>query len=233
MLVAVTGGSSGIGKAICCKFRDEGWKVVNISRRLESKDGEPLTGVEFHRCDVVLVERLCKILKRYQVDVLVNNVGILPLKGLLEITLEDWDEILDVNLRAAVFATKTVLPGMMERRFGVIVNIASITGLYAAPGVELYGITKAGLINFTQSITAEYGQYGIRAICICPGFVDTKLVGDGELPQPMLETIPAGRVAKPEEVAELVWMVTKLEYLNGATITFDGGRSHGVWRWKE
>jgi len=234
MLAIVTGGSSGIGKAICQQLRVGGYDVVNVSRRRESKEETDLqynAGLIFERCDVVDIPKLQSIISRHDADVLINNVGILPLQDFLEQTVEDYEAILNTNLKSAVFATQSALGGMVKRREGQILNIASTSGCHAAPDIPIYGASKAALINFTQSIAAEYGRFGVRCNCICPGLVNTMLCGDSQVPEEQLNLIPLRRVAEPAEIADLVSWILKTPYLNGAVIVVDGGKTHGVYRW--
>ena len=237
-IAVVTGGSSGIGKAICKVLADEGCQVVNISRRREPKEGgvpvDMLPNIKTELCDVTDVRKLQKIIEKYNlsgIDILINNVGMLPLKNFLEQTKDDYNKIMNTNFMSAVFATQAALKIMLKRDGGSIVNIASTSGLKADPDTPIYGASKAALINFTESIAGQYGDK-IQCNCICPGFIDTCLVTEGPgIPESEVKKVPMGRIGKPEEIAEVVIWVLKSTYMNGAVITVDGGRCHGVWRW--
>lgn len=236
MIAIVTGGSSGIGRAICKTLADREFEVVNISRREVPKEGGVpiglLPNITTELCDVTHTKSLKEIIKKYQVDVLVNNVGILLLTDFLKEDETSYAKIMDTNFRSTVFATQTALEIMIKRKTGVIINIASTSGYHASPDTPIYGASKAALINFTYSIAAEYGQYGIRCNCVCPGSIHTALVDTEEpLPQEELRKIPIGREGTPEDIANVVSKIIDCDYLNGACILVDGGKSHGVWRW--
>ena len=232
-IAIVTGGSSGIGRAICKALVGEGCKVVNISRRREDKGGsipiDSIPGITTEICDVKNIRRLQRIILSSKPDILVNNVGILPLTDFLEQEESDYYEIMDTNLKAAIFATQAFL--IVNRGNGSIVNISSTSGLKADPDTPIYGASKAALVSFTESIAGQYGDR-VTCNCICPGFTDTLLVQEGPgIPQSEINKVPMGRVGKPEEVAEVVIWILKSTYINGATVIVDGGRTQGIWKW--
>jgi len=229
MIAIVTGGSSGIGKAICKKLAEE-YQVINVSRRRESKEGGVLVdthpNIVTEICDVRDIKALQRVIEKYDADVLINNVGIMPLKGFLEQSSDDYNNIMNTNFVSAVFATQS----MLKKGRGHIINIASNSGLKANPDSPIYGASKAALVSFTKSIAAEYGNI-IQCNCICPGIIDTRLVEGPSLPQKEIDKIPMGRIGQPEEIAEVVFGLLKSTYINGAVITVDGGQLQGVWRW--
>ena len=235
-IALVTGGSSGIGRSICRALAGEGCQVVNISRRREPKEGgvpvDALPNITTELCDIRYTKLLRKIISKYDIDILINNAGILTLDDFLFQTEKDYYNVMDTNFKAPIFAIQAALPTMLSKDWGAIINIASTSGLKADPDTPIYGASKAALINFTESIAAQYGT--IQCNCICPGFIDTLLVQEGPgIPQGEIIKVPMRRVGKPEEVSEVVIWVLKSTYMTGATITVDGGRTHGVWCWEQ
>ena len=223
----VTGASSGIGREICLCLLDSGARVVNISRRGEDKTGKVSVsklGVIYERCDVCEeVDKLEAIISEYAPDILVNNVGILDLIGLDDLSHDDYERTMGTNLKSAVFATKAALVSMTKKG-GSIVNISSIDGIKGDSDAPIYGASKAALINFTKSVAKRYGNL-VRCNCICPGVVDTLLVeNDAEFIISETKKITTGRFAKPEEIAQLVVDIISNDYLNGSVIVVDGGR---------
>ena len=232
MIALVTGGSSGIGNAICKKLLSDGHQVVNVSRRRECKDASVPSGATFIQCDVRSTSSLIAIVDRFRPDILVNNVGILPLGDFLLQIEEEFDDLIRINLKSYVFATQAAIKHMISSSCGNIINISSVNGIHASPDTPVYGATKAAIINFTMSIAAEYGRFGIRCNCVSPGSIQTQLVpSDEEFPKKQLDMIPVGRQGFPHEVAEVVSWLTNSSYVNGANVVVDGGKYCGAWRW--
>jgi 3-oxoacyl-[acyl-carrier protein] reductase len=146
--------------------------------------------------------------KRFgRLDGLVNNAGIMPAAPFLELTPEEWDRVIRTNLTSAFHASQAVLPGMLERGGGTIVNVASRLGLVGWPGVAHYASAKAGLIALAKSISREFGQRGIRANCVAPGVTNTDMgrtVMEGEVGRRRMAELPLGRFGEPDEVADCV-----------------------------
>src|SRR3990170_490967 len=142
-----------------------------------------------------------------RLDGLVNNAGIMPASPFLEMTPEEWDRVITTNLTSAFHASQAVLPGMLERGGGTIVNIASRLGLVGWPGVAHYASAKAGLVALAKSISREYGQRGIRANAVAPGVTNTDMgrtVMEGEVGRKRMAELPLGRFGEPDEVADCV-----------------------------
>lgn len=215
--IAITGTTSGIGKAIVERFQDEGWNIFSLPRDVLDVR------------DVGAIQTL--ILPR--VDVFVNNAGIMLLRDFPNTSLEDWDNIIDTNLRGVFFLCQKVVPLIKDK--GHLVNISSIAGTFPEREFMAYNVSKAGVTMLTQCLSKRYGDR-IFVNSISPGFVDTKLTiedrGDpepGPTPQHLIDDIPMKRQAEPEEVADLVWYLVKNRYFNGADLKFDGGLSTKYW----
>jgi NAD(P)-dependent dehydrogenase (short-subunit alcohol dehydrogenase family) len=203
----VTGGSSGIGLAIARALRDDGYELTLAARkreRLETAAAE--LGAHAVAADVAREEDCGRLVSEHgrrfdRLDVLVNSAGVGVAAQIENIETKHWDLQLDVNLRAAFLVTRHALPLLKESR-GVVVNISSIAGTMAAPGLAAYGAAKAGLISLTRSLNAEHADDGIRATAICPGFVDT--------PMAAWTGMASEEMIQPEDCAEVVRLLLRL-----------------------
>ena len=253
-VAVVTGGSSGIGKAICLALSDEGCKVAVLSRNRAPKleEGAPTDTLVkeglWVYCDVTkspflssqeggssgsLSEAIRRVVDKWgRLDILVNNAGVLSLKDFLDHTEEDYDNLLDTNLKGPVFATQIALKKMLKQSppGGQIINISSIWGL-APTWTTIYAASKAALANFSQNIASEFGET-IKCNCICPGFIKTELHADYlqatrlvKMRGNILHEIAMHRRGETSEVAEVVVWLLKSSYVNGATVVVDGGRT--------
>jgi 3-oxoacyl-[acyl-carrier protein] reductase len=161
------------------------------------------------------------------IDILVNNAGLTRDNILLRLSEADWDAVLDANLKGAFHTTRAVIKGMMKRRAGRIVNIASIVGLTGNKGQANYAASKAGLIGFTKSVAKEYASRGVLVNCVAPGFIDTDMTA--ALPDAaratLLEDIALGRLGRPEDVAGAVLFLASdlAAYVTGQVLVVDGG----------
>ena len=245
--VVVTGASKGIGLAIAQGFVGEGAQVIAGARH-SSDELEKLVATgraTVVEVDLATAEGPAQLVAAAgdRVDVLVNNVGFAKtrLGGFLGVAEEDWMQSVNLNLFAAIRAARAVLPGMIERRQGVIVNVSSVNAKLADPLVIDYSASKAALSNFAKSLSKEVGQYGIRINDVCPGPVRTDLwLGEGGVAQSVgakagvtPDEVAAGAVAGtatgrftwPSEVADLVLFLASDRAANvtGAEFTIDGG----------
>jgi len=231
----ITGGTRGIGKAIAIALIAKGAKVYGWAR--DEKAGRQLEkelggGYIFQQADVMdshKIEVLAKEIfnKESKIDFLVNNAGITRDNLLLRMREEDWDAVLNINLKGAYICTKAVARYMLKRRKGAILNIASVVGEIGNAGQANYVAAKAGLIGFTKSIAKELGSRGIRVNALAPGFIATRLT-EGlpeELKKKYLEAIPLGRFGQPEEVAEAACFLLsdRASYITGQVLNLDGG----------
>ncbi|NLW91091.1 MAG: SDR family oxidoreductase [Syntrophomonadaceae bacterium] len=236
----VTGGSRGIGAAIVNALAAEGMPVAlnyhrselaarNLAERLQEQ-GNRVLAVKADISIAAEVEAMFSQIEENlgSVDWLVNNAGI-SLRGLLQDISEDqWDELMGVNLKGAFLCMRRALPGMIRRRSGSIVNIASIWGQQGAAFESVYSASKGGLIALTRSLAAEVGPSGIRVNALAPGPIATDmLTGEMTLDElaELSDEMPLGRLGRPEDVAAAcVFLLSpKAAYINGQVISVDGG----------
>jgi 3-oxoacyl-[acyl-carrier protein] reductase len=229
----VTGGSRGIGRAIAVALAREGLDVgVNYrSRRDEAAAGcreiEALgrraIAVEADVSRASEVDALVATVeaKLGPIEVLVNNAGIARFQPLEDVSEEDWDEVLDVNLKSAFLVTRRVLPGMRQRRWGRIVNVSSVAAHIGGVVGPHYAASKAGLHGFTHWLARWYAKEGITANAIAPALIETEMVSGQKGARPDL--IPLGRFGHVDEVAEIARMLVRDAYVTGQTINADGG----------
>lgn len=240
----VTGASRGIGRAIALRLArpvasgGQGRHVVLVARsegplqelkaEIESAGGHATAravDIADARALAAAVEAVAAELGR--LDILVNNAGITRDTLLLRMTDEQWDEVIDTNLKSAFVACRAAARPMMKQRFGRIVNIASTSGLVGNAGQVNYAASKSGLLGLTKSIARELGGKGITANIIAPGFIETDMTKD--LPAPVIDTVKASlsvnRLGTPDDIAAAVAYATSDEagYLTGQCITVDGG----------
>jgi 3-oxoacyl-[acyl-carrier protein] reductase len=231
----VTGSTRGIGLAIAQTLYAAGAKVAIVGRELQraksaAQDlGERATAVA---CDVSRSDQVEAAITAAEavlgpVDILVNNAGLTRDNILLRLTEDDWDVVLDANLKGAFHTTKSVIKGMMKRRAGRIINVSSIVGLTGNKGQANYAASKAGLIGFTKSIAKEYASRNILVNCVAPGFIETDMTAS--LPDAarasLLEDIALGRLGRPQDVAGTVlFLASELaQYITGQVLVVDGG----------
>jgi len=236
----VTGASGGIGRAIAEELASSGAKVVvnyfrseeaaqEVVTAIGSTGGEALAlGADVSQFDSAQ-SMINDVLDAYgQIDILVNNAGTTRDKLLLMMKEDDWDVVLDTNLKSLFNCCKAVVRPMIRRKKGGrIINISSISGLVGQGGQTNYAASKAGIIGFTKSLAKELGSRAITVNAVAPGFVPTALTEDlpDELMDKMLELTPLGRMGKSEEVAHLVAFLAseKASYITGEVIRVDGG----------
>jgi meso-butanediol dehydrogenase / (S,S)-butanediol dehydrogenase / diacetyl reductase len=234
----VTGGGSGIGRAICKHFSGEGASVVVAD--IAAERGEEVAaeiGGRAVQADVTVAADVSRIVEAAgPVDVLVNNAGGGMNDDLLDIDEEAWDADMALNLKSAFLCTKAVLPQMTERRRGAIVNIASVNGM-AFFANDAYSAAKAGLLQLTRSTAVRYGRFGIRANAIAPGTIRTPLWQERVDKEPaiferLVSWYPLGRVGEPEDVAAAAVFLASDEasWITGEVLRVDGGLLAGNYR---
>ncbi|MGB9858036.1 MAG: 3-oxoacyl-[acyl-carrier-protein] reductase [Dictyoglomaceae bacterium] len=238
-VVLITGGSRGIGRAIALAFAKEGAKVL-INYRGNRKAAEEtleeaikLGGEAYlYQADVSKeeeVENMFKdILTKFgRLDILVNNAGITRDTLLLRMKLEDWEDVMAVNLRSVFLCTRAAAKIMIKQRSGRIINISSVVGERGNIGQANYASSKAGIIGFTKSVARELAGRGITVNAVAPGFIETEMTEglSQEIKDAYLKQIPLQRFGKPEEVAYVVKFLASEEagYITGTVINIDGG----------
>ena len=222
----VTGGAVGIGKGIVTCLAQESAKVIiadidiELAKKTASEFGEHVDAMRLDVTDKSQVEALVKeVLAKYgKIDILVNNAGISRPIKFVDIEPEEWDQKFNVNVKGVYLITRAVLPHMMEKRYGKIINIASMVAKEAIPMFSHYCATKFAVMGLTQALAKEYAEYDINVNAVCPGVVRTALWDEDLLPdmgkqqgitpdeafERFCETIPLGRAQTPEDIGNMV-----------------------------
>ncbi|MBN3526390.1 3-oxoacyl-[acyl-carrier-protein] reductase [Paenibacillus apiarius] len=235
----VTGGSRGIGKAIVLKLAQEGANVAIIYASNEAdaiatcKETENIgVKAKIYKCDVSEFEIVKETVKNIVadfggIDILVNNAGIIRDELVFSMTSEDYDDVLDTNLKGAFNTIKCCYYGFIRRRSGKIINISSVSGIFGNAGQANYSAAKAGIIGLTKSIAKELAERNICCNAVAPGLIDTEMIESikGDRRRLDLELIPLKRVGKPEDVANVVVFLagSQSDYITGEVIRVDGG----------
>jgi 3-oxoacyl-[acyl-carrier protein] reductase len=231
----VTGASRGIGAAIAAALAADGWKVGVNYRSDEDGAQRTLDAIEGAGGEGVLVpgdvsngadELFGPLEERFgPVGCLVNNAGVTADGLTIQLSDEDWGRVIDTNLTAAFRLTRHAVKGMVRRRSGRIVNIASVVGPKANAGQANYAAAKAGLVGMTKTVAVEVARRGVTVNAVAPGFIETDMTR--ELSESVVDHIPARRVGRPEEVAAAVRFLASDEaaYVTGTTLYVDGGMS--------
>ena len=235
----VTGGSRGIGFAVAERLASEGAAIAVVSTTPESAGAaaEKLLAAGAPKavgypCNVASCEDVQNtvnaILAEFgKVDILVNNAGVTRDNLLMRMSEEEWDKVLDINLKGVFNFSKAVVRPMMRARAGRVINISSIVGIHGNPGQANYAASKAGIIGFSKAMAKEIASRNITVNVVAPGFIETDMSRaiPENLQQKMLENIPLGRMGTPADVANLVAFLASAEaaYLTGQVICVDGG----------
>jgi len=239
----VTGASSGIGRATAEVLAEVGANVTLAARRIEKlkelaleieKMGQKALPVKMDVTKKEEIENMVKeTLKKFgKIDILVNNAGIAVFKPFLELSEEDWDQTLDVNLKGQFLVAQAVAKEMVKQKSGKIINIASIASGQVGIGfsnIVHYCASKGGVVAFTEALAVELAPYNIKVNAVAPGIIESEMTGEIIANQKMLEgflsRIPLKRIGKPEEVGYLIAFLAsdKSDYCTGATFYIDGG----------
>ena len=232
----VTGGTRGIGKGICQKFAEEGATVVftylssdDKAKALQSELGENCLAIKSDAAQLEQAEELInQIVEKYgQLDVVVNNAGITRDNLLMRMKEEDWDAVMNINLKSVFNVTKAVQRTMLKQRSGSIINITSVVGVQGNAGQANYAASKAGIIGFTKSVAKELGSRSIRCNAIAPGFIETEMTEalDENVVDEWRKSIPLKRGGTPEDVANAVTFLASdmSSYVTGQAISVCGG----------
>ena len=243
MIALVTGGSRGIGRAICLKLASMGATVginyvSNPAAAEETLRQVELTGgkafmARFDVADAEAVQNSIKeiIAAHGQVDILVNNAGITRDGLMARMKEEDWDNVLDTNLKGAFLCSKAVMRTMMKKKWGRIINVSSVVGFIGNGGQVNYGAAKAGLTGLTKSMARELAGRNITVNCVAPGYIVTDMT-DGltqEVQEALKSQIPLGTLGTPEDVAASVGFLASADsnYITGQTLHVNGGMYMG------
>jgi 3-oxoacyl-[acyl-carrier protein] reductase len=234
----ITGAGRGIGQATAIKFAQEGARVavcdvdeqsaIDTARVIERRGGEA-SAFRVDVTDKLSIQAMVEAVHtRYgRIDILVNNAGIVADAQLKKMTDEQFDRVIDINLKGTYNCTKAVVDVMLEQQSGVILNASSIVGLYGNFGQTNYAASKFGVIGMVKTWARELGKRGIRANAVCPGFVSTSIINN--IPDKVIDAletrVPLGRLGKPEEIANAYAFLASDEasYINGAVLEVSGG----------
>ena len=233
-IAVVTGASRGIGKQIVKDLLKSGAKVALISRNKEDLEktsnefadiGETLPLSVNIKNSIEVKTAIKNIVDKWgKIDILVNNAGITKDNLLIRMREEDWDTVIDINLKGTFNCIKSVIPNMLKNKFGKIINISSVVGISGNAGQSNYCASKAGIIGLTKSIAKEYGSKGINVNAIAPGFIDTDMVESIDS-EKFLKNISLARKGKTSDVSSLVCFLSSEDssYITGEVISVDGG----------
>jgi len=234
----ITGASRGIGQSISIILAQNGAHVICVSRNINDVQSvaDIITNQKFvasaASCDISITHNVTELVKDIiekhgRIDILINNAGITSDNLLMRMSEDDWDNVLNVNLKAAFTAIKAASRTMIKQRSGRIINISSVVGLMGNAGQVNYAASKAGLIGMTKSVAREFASRGITANCIAPGYIETEMTNKlkDEVKSSLNEQIPLGRIGNVEDIAYAVAFLASDEacYITGQTLAVDGG----------
>ncbi len=240
----ITGSGRGIGRAIALKLAEAGASVVvndilldlvgEVAGEIRAMQRQSLA-VQADVSSAAEVSKLVEttISKYGKVDILVNNAGIARDQLLVRMAEEDWDRVIEVDLKSVFLGTASVLKYMMKQRWGRIISITSVVGIAGNPGQANYAAAKAGIIGFTRAVAKEVASRGVTVNAIAPGFIDTEMTQrlDEKRRQEIIGCIPAGGLGIPRDVAEAVAFLAsdKAGYITGQVLSVDGGLLGAWW----
>jgi 3-oxoacyl-[acyl-carrier protein] reductase len=238
--VLVTGGSRGIGKACVELFLKAGANVAFTFQSAQAEADIVVTGYtgssklkqyKLNLSDALEIEKVIGlVLSDFgHIDILVNNAGIWKEAAIDKMTLDEWNETMNINLTSTYIITKLLVPGMKKNKFGRIINIASTAGQRGEAFHSHYAASKGGMISLTKSLASELGQHNITVNCVAPGWVVTDMttdsLGDSEIYKKVLNDIPLNKIAQPEEIAgPVVFLASNLaSHITGEILNVNGG----------
>jgi len=237
-VAVITGGNAGIGKAIALKFAEEGARIAIFGTNEEKgalviEELKKLThgnDFVFYKVDVSETTAVDEAIKQvlahfHSIDILVNNAGVTADQLLMKMQADEWDRVININLKSCYNTCKAVIRSMMKARKGKIINMTSVVGLIGNPGQTNYAASKAGIIGFSKALAKEVAARGIHVNCIAPGFIKTQMT-EKLSPEQLKEIhIPLGRMGDPQDIANVAWFLASgfSDYMTGQVLTVDGG----------
>lgn len=238
-IVLITGSTGGIGTALCRKLGEEGYRVVGNFRNeekatlLQQELEKAGLHIELVHGDVSDFDSVGRMVQQVEstigpIDVLINNAGITRDKSFVKMGKEDWDQVINTNLNSVFNCTRHVIQGMVERRFGRIINISSINAQKGQYGQTNYSTAKAGMHGFTKSLALEVAKYGVTVNTISPGYVETEMVMavPENIREKIIAQIPVGRLGGPTEIADAIaYLISdKSGFITGSNLAINGGQ---------
>lgn len=226
----VTGGTRGIGASISKQLQDDGYRVIAnfAGNKQTAKSFQDETGIDIIQFDVSDFHAVQKACSGLDIDILVNNAGITRDRMLHKMELEDWQDVMRINLDGCFNLCRALVPNMRVKGWGRVINISSINGQKGQMGQTNYAAAKAGMIGFTKSLALENAIKKITINAVCPGYVETEMTAamDAGVLENIIKQIPRGRMGQPEEIASIVSFLAseKAAFINGATMTANGGQ---------
>lgn len=235
-VVMVTGAGSGIGEATARRFASEGAKVVLIGRTREKLDrvaesieGETLVFAADVSDGEAMNRLVADVIDRFgRLDVLVNNAGIAPEGRVHEAELDDWKQVMSINVDGVFYASRAALPELLKTK-GAIVNVSSVSGLGGDWNMSLYNASKGAVSNLTRAMALDYGEEGVRVNAVCPSITRSDLTsgitGNDDLMKKFADRMPLGRAAEAEEVGDVIVFLASHDarFVNGVNLPVDGG----------
>ncbi len=240
-VAVVTGSTRGIGKAVALAFASAGANVVICGRDLKKAQEAANEAKKYgsgrcvaFKCDVSRSGDVKNMIEAAvaefgKIDILVNNAGVVDIGSLTELSEGSWDRTIDVDLKGVFLCSQAVAKHMIKRKYGKIVNIASIAGLVGFLGTPHYCAAKGGVVNLTKEMALELARFGVNVNAIAPGFIETDMtkgmLSDEKAKQQLLAKIPLKRIGKPEDIANAVLFLASdnASYITGTTLVVDGG----------
>jgi NAD(P)-dependent dehydrogenase (short-subunit alcohol dehydrogenase family) len=247
----VTGGAKGIGKAVVLELAHQGANIViadldiDNARQLETQIRGRGCSVLIAKTNIAHKNEVNEMIRHTvdsfgRIDILVNSAGIISVAMLADMTEEEWDTVIEVNLKGTFLCCQAAAKQMMKQKSGKIISIASMAGKTGPLGEAAYAASKAGIIEFTKVLAKELGPYGINVNAVCPGFTETEMAAKtfGELgflqgsdaegfKKHCISLVPLGRLGQPKDVADLILFLAseKAQYISGESVNIAGGRS--------
>jgi len=236
-IAIVTGGARGIGEGICKVFCNEGatvflWDILDEGELTAKKINEDGGDIFYQKVDITSESQVNKatdfIIKKFKkIDILINNAGVIRDRSFLKMSKDEWDTVININLRALYLTTQSVLPFMKSAGYGRIISASSINGFKGAFGQTNYSATKAAVSGFTRSLCKEVGKYGITVNAVAPGFIKSKM--SDSMPKEVIDSeikmIPVGRIGTPEDMGYTYLFLAskKSGFISGITLHANGG----------